>query len=151
MCNVACLTLPIGSEQYALTFTAYQTLRDFQEAIPGTKSYLLSLIELLARSCHEIAARLFQLDDGAHKHRVYEAWRDAPVDPLSDPFSRPLRRPSVFCNRFYGFHDQYPLGMADVVGYWAESKIFGGVVVFDRGPSGSEVSLAAPISESVFH
>lgn len=36
--------------------------------------------------------------------------------------------------------------MADVVGYWAEAKIFGGVVVFDRGPSGTEVSLVAPES-----
>lgn len=27
----------------------------------------------------------------------------------------------------------YPHGFADVVGYWAETHIFGGVVVFDRG------------------
>jgi hypothetical protein len=28
----------------------------------------------------------------------------------------------------------YPRGPYDAVGYWAESHIFGGVVVFDRGP-----------------
>ena len=27
---------------------------------------------------------------------------------------------------------QYPDGLADVVGYWAEDRIFGGVVLFDR-------------------
>ncbi|KAI0127950.1 hypothetical protein BJ170DRAFT_396129 [Xylariales sp. AK1849] len=29
-------------------------------------------------------------------------------------------------------HDQYPYGLADVAGYWAEDFIFGGVVLFDR-------------------
>ncbi|KAG8156838.1 hypothetical protein KVR01_013251 [Diaporthe batatas] len=36
------------------------------------------------------------------------------------------------------FPPNYPAGIADVVGYWAEARIFGGVVVFDRGPSGVE-------------
>lgn len=37
-------------------------------------------------------------------------------------------------------HDGYPNGLADVVGYWAEARIFGGVVLFDRGESELEVS-----------
>ena len=48
--------------------------------------------------------------------------------------------------RFYvDFHDSYmrfenyPFGLLDVVGYWAETKLFGGVLLFDRGDSGSEV------------
>lgn len=31
-----------------------------------------------------------------------------------------------------------------MAGYWAEARIFGGVVVFDRGLSGAEVSTVAP-------
>ena len=31
--------------------------------------------------------------------------------------------------------DQYPDGLADVVGYWAENKVLGGVVIFDRSDS----------------
>lgn len=31
--------------------------------------------------------------------------------------------------------DQYPDGDADVVGYWAENRIFGGVVLLDRSDS----------------
>lgn len=135
-------------ERHTLTFTTHQALHDFQKALPGTKGYLLSLIELLARACHEIAARLFELDDGIHKHSVYEAWRDAPVDPSSNPMTRPFRRVSVFCHGAYSAHDQYPLGMADVAGYWAEAKIFGGVVVFDRGTSGTEVSPLVPVYEA---
>ena len=40
------------------------------------------------------------------------------------------------------YHDlqQYPNGVADVVGYWAEYHLFGGVVLFDRGESGTDVS-----------
>ncbi|KAG6354041.1 hypothetical protein INS49_005012 [Diaporthe citri] len=120
---------------YILLFPS-QLLRDFQDARPGTKEHALSLIELLARSCHQLAVFIFQLDDGVHKHALYEAWRDAPnVDPLKRVSKKP---PSAFSNAVYHFYEQYPNGLADVVGYWAESKIFGGVVVFDRGPSGIE-------------
>lgn len=31
-------------------------------------------------------------------------------------------------------HSRYPRGLADVAGYWADVQIFGGVVVFSRGP-----------------
>ena len=49
--------------------------------------------------------------------------------------------------RFYVdiYHDryrrleQYPSGLLNVVGYWAETQLFGGVVLFDRGESGLEV------------
>lgn len=110
----------------------------------------MSLIELIARSCHQIAARLFQLDDGFHKHSVYQAWRDAPIDPQSNPRRVPPL-PSAFCHGFYIFHEQYPYGIADVVGYWAEARIFGGVVVFDRGLSGDEVSTVAPPVQALGH
>lgn len=117
--------------------TSHQLLRDFQGARPGTKEHILALIELLARSCHEIAARIFQLDEGVHKHALYEAWRDAQDEDLLKPGCK--RPPCTFSNTEYQFYEQYPNGIADVAGYWAESKIFGGVVVFDRGPSGVEV------------
>ncbi|KAL2022503.1 hypothetical protein VTK56DRAFT_5110 [Thermocarpiscus australiensis] len=97
----------------------------------------LRLLELLAVSCHQIAVYLFNLDDGVHKHRVYEAWRDIPrtrIEP-GEYFA-----PAVFFHSWYVDFDQYPNGIADIVGYWAEAKIFGGVVIFDRGESGVEES-----------
>ncbi|EEP81726.1 predicted protein [Uncinocarpus reesii 1704] len=36
-------------------------------------------------------------------------------------------------NPKYATPARYPRGFPDVVGYWAETHIFGGVVVFDRG------------------
>lgn len=39
----------------------------------------------------------------------------------------------------YTEHKDYPCGLLDVVGYWAETQLFGGVLLFDRGDSGLEV------------
>lgn len=38
----------------------------------------------------------------------------------------------------YSCPEQYPEGAADLPGYWAEDRIFGGVVLFGRGESGTE-------------
>ena len=66
---------------------------------------------------------------------------------------------SLKTDGFYvDFHDcyisfqNYPLGLLDVVGYWAETQLFGGVLVFDRGDSGSEVCqhLQIPMSPFTF-
>ena len=40
--------------------------------------------------------------------------------------------PTLFYHQFYVDHDQYPRHVADVVGYWAEARILGGVVLLDR-------------------
>jgi hypothetical protein len=39
---------------------------------------------------------------------------------------------TLFSHPYYGAKNQYADGLADVVGYWAEDQIFGGVVLFDR-------------------
>ncbi|KAH7137015.1 hypothetical protein B0J13DRAFT_640739 [Dactylonectria estremocensis] len=44
--------------------------------------------------------------------------------------------------RAYHCPDQYPREIIDVVGYWAEGKIFGGVIVFDRGETDQESNPA---------
>ncbi|OAA47844.1 hypothetical protein NOR_02334 [Metarhizium rileyi] len=46
--------------------------------------------------------------------------------------------PSMFTHTEYRFHENYPNGLADVAAYWAEDRIFGGVVLFDRGKTGTE-------------
>ena len=43
--------------------------------------------------------------------------------------------PTYFSHKWYQDYDQYPDGVADGIGYWAESRIFGGVVLFDRRSS----------------
>ncbi|ENH67001.1 hypothetical protein FOC1_g10004633 [Fusarium oxysporum f. sp. cubense race 1] len=83
-------------------------------------------------------ARVFrnQLRDGAHKHKTYEDWRQNVLEEKKRGVES--RRyydppPIAFSHRAYRYPDQYPRGLADVAGYWAESKILGGVTLFDRG------------------
>ena len=44
-----------------------------------------------------------------------------------------------FHHRNYIECEHYPFGILNVVGYWAETQLFGGVLLFDRGDSGLEV------------
>lgn len=39
---------------------------------------------------------------------------------------------TLFCHPRYRDYDQYPNGVADSVGYWAEARVLGGVVLCDR-------------------
>ena len=39
----------------------------------------------------------------------------------------------------YVHFKNYPRGLLDVVGYWAETQVFGGVLLFDRSDPGSQV------------
>lgn len=39
----------------------------------------------------------------------------------------------------YQEYEKYPSGLLNVVGYWAEDKLFGGVLLFDRGETSTEV------------
>lgn len=47
--------------------------------------------------------------------------------------------PTDFYHTEYLDWEQYPQGVADMAGYWAEFELFGGVVVFDRRESDVEV------------
>lgn len=44
-----------------------------------------------------------------------------------------------FYHTDYKRFEDYPFGLLNVVGYWAEAEIFGGVVLFERGEGGSGV------------
>lgn len=122
-----------------------QLLSAFQRSHLGTREFELRLIELLAVACHQIAVYLYILDEGNHKHRLYEEWRETP-DAREFPGQYVV--PTPFYHSSYIFDQQYPNGVADIVGYWAETKIFGGVVLFDRRESGTEVSSISRVSGS---
>lgn len=101
-------------------------------------AFYLRLIELVAGACHQIAATLYQRGDSIHSREVLaaEMAREMAAIPNNRPWERdnlPLH--TYFSNRYYEWSAQYPQGVADIVGYWAETRIFGGVAVFDRGIS----------------
>lgn len=111
----------------------------------GSKEFNLRLIELVVVACHQIGSYLFELDDGVHKHQLHQDW----VDTDSQVTEEEARHrgyalpPTAFFHRSYQAYEQYPRGRADVAGYWAEGKIFGGVVVFDRGETEQEASCSS--------
>ncbi|KPM43812.1 hypothetical protein AK830_g2786 [Neonectria ditissima] len=57
---------------------------------------------------------------------------------------------AAFFHKAYQSAEQYPRGLADVAEYWAEGKIFGGVVVFDRGETEQECNSMWIYGSDVF-
>lgn len=102
-----------------------QLVSRYLAASPGSKAFKGGLIELTAVSVHQIAAYIYKLDLDVGSHKaLLKVDNDAPT---------------FFLHSQYKDIDQYPHGVADAVGYWAEDQIFGGVLLFDRrqqdGPS----------------
>ena len=98
---------------------------------------MLRLMEMIAIACYDIAAFLFHSVDGG-LHKGTQIWRRDP-STLRLLLLNVEPPPTVFFRKDYDAIDQYPQGGADMVGYWAEYRIFGGVVLFDRGESEIEV------------
>lgn len=113
-------------------------------------AWKLRLIEFLAVAIHDIAAMLWSLDDGPHKHAELEDWRTSRLESETQDKVELANLPphTWFWHNQYKDYDQYPKGIADIVGYWAETQIFGGVVLFDRGETDEEVSATSPILRS---
>lgn len=123
-------------------------MQAYQATLPGSVAYKLRLLELVVIACHDIAVLLYRLDNGAHKHAEWEAWLTKKLGSLSrdeyESESTKYGPPTPFYFSSYVEFDRYPNGLADVVAYWAEHQIFGGVVLFDRGSSGDEASTKPP-------
>lgn len=107
---------------------------------------------MVATAIHSIAVYLHSLEDKSHSKDEIEdvmSWKDAvrrrefmpgeweTIEPLPP-------HPTMFYFSEYDNIDDYPNGLADAVGYWAEDRVFGGVVLFDRGESGKEVCDRMP-------
>lgn len=97
---------------------------------------------MTAVAIHNVAVYLFNLDQSLHKNDGVLMWEREPGAGFPNP------DPTLFNHPAYTFFEQYPNGAADMAGYWAENRILGGVVLFDRGESGSEVRHAFPCSNN---
>ncbi|KAI8668521.1 hypothetical protein NCS55_00878300 [Fusarium keratoplasticum] len=103
----------------------------YQLAEFGSKAFNVRLVELAAVTLHQGGALLFQLDLRIHQGDTDSIvnWRMPPIEGLVDV----PPRPTLFNHHAYLDADIYPEGVDDIVGYWAEERILGGVAVFDRG------------------
>ncbi|KAK4139780.1 uncharacterized protein C8A04DRAFT_15559 [Dichotomopilus funicola] len=103
-----------------------QLLLWYQHTVPERPR---ALVELVARCVHQIGAWLYRQDRSRHKEDALGKWRPSESDARFYPKTFPE---TLFCHPWYRDYDQYPGGIADSVGYWAEARILGGVIVFDR-------------------
>ncbi|KPM38190.1 Serine/threonine-protein kinase ark1 [Neonectria ditissima] len=120
-------SLDYGSLEFDL-----KLLLAFQAAAPGSRSFNTRLIEIVAVAVHKIAVLLFQMDTSLHKEDGVTAWTAPKDDHFWWRFNPNGPPPTLFMHAFYVDYQQYPEGVGDVVGYWAEARILGGVLLFDR-------------------
>lgn len=94
------------------------------------------LIEMVAVALHQFGVLLHQLEfrmhQGEHDIEYYINWTMPKPDDEDDNWVPWKPLPTIFHNSFYQDWQIYPEGVADMVGYWAEDRILGGVVLFDR-------------------
>jgi hypothetical protein len=99
-------------------------------------------MEVISIICHDIAAMLFiNAEGGLCKPN------SANAQPLQVPGEPPLilipPKPMELFHTEYLDWGQYSKGIVDIAGHWAEYRLFGGVVLFDRGESGTEVYISS--------
>ncbi|OIW34778.1 hypothetical protein CONLIGDRAFT_21713 [Coniochaeta ligniaria NRRL 30616] len=120
----------------------------YATAAAGSRAFHMRLIELIANAVHQLGVYLFQNTESLHKGEGLECWKPPPKWRLArrnEPDAQwvldewPYKPfPTLFCVSHYHRYKLYPDGLADVVGYWAEDRILGGITLFDRGTSGFE-------------
>ncbi|KAL2272443.1 hypothetical protein FJTKL_06564 [Diaporthe vaccinii] len=108
-------------------------LHRYQSVPVGSRASKLPLIELIAVAVHAIAVQLIkQVDGGLHKSDQF------PSDEHYEQNSWCRKKSTPFSLWRYDDPEQYPDGNADIAAYWTEDQILGGIVLFDRGESGTE-------------
>ncbi|KAI0124080.1 hypothetical protein BJ170DRAFT_735807 [Xylariales sp. AK1849] len=125
------------------------TIQADQNAEPGSIAFNMRLFKVVAAAIHQIAVFLFNIQPKSHSQAEIQAttaW-EPPPDYIGEGRNRRLiprpnlgYRPTSFSHVAYLDYEQYPHGIADVAGYWAEDRIIGGVILFDRGDSGTDAS-----------
>lgn len=116
-------------------------MKRYQDIPAGSRAPKLPFIELVVVAIHRIAV-LVHKQGSLHKEKE-PTFQEDRLCHNWDFGPSPTYYPTPFCLSDYSDPEQYPDGVADIAGYWAENWIFGGVVVFSRGESGIEVSCAA--------
>lgn len=129
-------------EQYDLQSLVFdpKLVQAYQDTPLISKAFHTRLIELVVIALHQIAVDLFKRDDlRSHSQQEIDTVTScvivppnpSAVDPQAYAVTVPPR-PTLFNHPYYVDLEIYPEGLADIVGYWAEDRIVGGIVLFDR-------------------
>lgn len=112
---------PSGNNNHILI--NWQAAQKLQDTAFGSKEFSFALVDLMAIMIHDLAVNIYEELHPLPAHA-------ASAKPTLPDFSHPK----------YLNYRAYPRGLADLVGYWAEMRIFGGVVIFEHGNPPGEVS-----------
>lgn len=112
---------------YSVQTDLAQLVQSYEKAPQGSREYVLHLLKIAAASVHALAGSLYA---SSHKDMVIK-----PPEPEGG-HSRLFDKTDEFYVNFYHTNyqlfEKYPFGLLNVVGYWAEAEIFGGVVLFEH-------------------
>ncbi|PGG96537.1 hypothetical protein AJ79_09555 [Helicocarpus griseus UAMH5409] len=105
----------------AQLMVASKAVQAYQNTLPLSNNFKLHLLEMAALIIHTLAITyyttthpdvdIYSTDPGSFQYPHYT------VDLYRQLYVRVMR---------------YPYGLADIVGYWAETQVFGGVVLFEH-------------------
>ncbi|KAJ3490183.1 hypothetical protein NLG97_g5839 [Lecanicillium saksenae] len=126
-----------------------QAMSGFQSASPGSRLFNTQLIELVSRSIHQIAVEIALLDESPNKEDDLLKFTPPESDTVFWRFSPDGPPPTWLHLLWYQDYKQYPNGQNDMIGYWAENYIIGGVLLFDRREDGghSFSDLGGPVDK----
>ncbi|KAM3521295.1 hypothetical protein NHJ13051_006339 [Beauveria bassiana] len=104
----------------------------YQSAAPGSRLFNTRLIELVSRAIHQIAVELAFLDESPHKADGLLAFTPPESDLVFWEYSPDGPLPTWLHVQWYKNYKHYPNGSSDMIGYWAENYIIGGILLFER-------------------
>ncbi|KAL2372433.1 hypothetical protein RJ035_007240 [Blastomyces gilchristii] len=87
---------------------------------PSSADFQRGLLDLVVSMVHDLAVSIFE---ELHRSKYQNTPHQGPERPLLPDFRHPKYLQSYL----------YPHGPIELVGYWMETRLFGGVVVFEHG------------------
>lgn len=118
-------------------FDSIQLAQEYQNAPLGSRENHLQLLRIAAASVNALARKTY-----------HDFHPDTTIKPSELPESSNHQSNGIddFYHTSYVEFKRYPFGRLDVVGYWAETQLFGGVVLFERDESGSNVRCCSRLA-----
>lgn len=111
--------------------------QNYQNAPSGSRENNLRLLETAAASVHSLAGMIY-----ASKHEDMDV---NPPEPPGGHLPQFHHTDGYYVNFYhteYKRFEDFPFGLLNVVGYWAETELFGGVVLFERSEGSSGITNA---------
>lgn len=123
-----------------LIMSITQTVQAYRSTQLSSRHFPLRLLEVAALATHSLGRLVYM-----SSHPGFD------IHPREYDWSKYPHCPPNLYHQMYLDFSSYPNGLANLVGYWAETQIFGGVVLFEHEESVSDsrvIDLQSLVFES---